>query len=121
MKASGNVIVVTGAGNGIGRAVALELLNRGATIAGVDLSTDGLAETIRLAGATGKNMSAHPLSITNRKLVAALPKAVIATHGQVDGLINVAGIIHKFKNKTGYHKRQGFRHDLTRVKVTSIK
>jgi large subunit ribosomal protein L21 len=30
-------------------------------------------------------------------------------------------IIHKFKNKTGYHKRQGFRHDLTRVKVTSIK
>ncbi|MEY4458248.1 MAG: 50S ribosomal protein L21 [Microbacteriaceae bacterium] len=30
-------------------------------------------------------------------------------------------IIHKFKNKTGYHKRQGFRADLTRVQVTSIK
>lgn len=30
-------------------------------------------------------------------------------------------IIHKFKNKTGYHKRQGFRADLTRVKITSIK
>ena len=29
-------------------------------------------------------------------------------------------IIHKFKNKTGYHKRQGHRSDLTRVKVTAI-
>jgi short-subunit dehydrogenase len=96
MKASGKVIVVTGAGNGIGRAVALELLGRGAKIAGVDLNADGLAETIRLAGARGKNMSAHPISITDRKLVTALPQAVIAKHGQVDGLINVAGIIQKF-------------------------
>lgn len=29
-------------------------------------------------------------------------------------------VIHKFKNKTGYHKRQGHRSDLTRVKVTAI-
>lgn len=30
-------------------------------------------------------------------------------------------IIHKMHNKTGYRKRQGFRHDLTRVKITDIK
>ena len=29
-------------------------------------------------------------------------------------------VIHKFKNKTGYHKRQGHRSELTRVKITSI-
>ena len=108
MKAQGKVVVVTGAGNGIGRAVALELLNRGATVAGVDLSAEGLAETARLAdastgaGASGgagsgaKKMSVHALSVADRKLVAALPGAVIKKHGQVDGLINVAGIIQKF-------------------------
>ncbi|NYJ79526.1 large subunit ribosomal protein L21 [Nesterenkonia xinjiangensis] len=38
-------------------------------------------------------------------------------------LENIRGtkvVIHKFKNKTGYHKRQGHRSELTRVKVTSI-
>jgi NAD(P)-dependent dehydrogenase (short-subunit alcohol dehydrogenase family) len=96
MKPQGKAVVVTGAGNGIGRAVALELLNRGATVAGVDLSADGLAETIQLAGVRAKNMSAHAVSVADRKLVAALPAVVIKKHGQVDGLINVAGIIQKF-------------------------
>ncbi len=96
MKASGKVIVVTGAGNGIGRAVALELLGRGAKVAGVDLSADGLAETATLAGGASANFSSHALSIADQKKVAALPKDVIAKHGQVDGFINVAGIIQPF-------------------------
>lgn len=96
MKPQDKVIVVTGAGNGIGRAVALELLARGAKVAGVDLSSEGLAETARLAGDRASDMSSHALNITEKKAVAALPGAVIAEHGQVDGLINVAGIIQKF-------------------------
>lgn len=96
MKASDKVVVVTGAGNGIGRAVALELLGRGAKVAGVDLSAAGLAETVKLAGGASVNFSAHTLSIADQKKVAALPQEVIAIHGQVDGLINVAGIIQKF-------------------------
>ena len=96
MKTAGKVIVVTGAGNGIGRATALELLSRGAMVAGVDLSAEGLAETAKLAADASARFSSHTLSVADRKQVAELPKAVIAAHGQVDGFVTVAGIIQKF-------------------------
>lgn len=95
MKVHGKVLVVTGAGNGIGREVVLALLNRGATVAAVDLSDAGLAETARLAGGTAA-MSTHVVNITDRAAVLSLPDAVIAAHGRVDGLVNVAGIIQPF-------------------------
>lgn len=97
MKVQGKVIVVTGAGNGMGREVVLELLKRGARVAAVDLSAEGLAETARLAGDPGERLSTHVVNVANLDEVAALPAAVIAAHGQVDGLMNIAGIIHKFK------------------------
>ena len=51
---------------------------------------------------------------------ASLAKVVV-TAEVLEDLRGPKIVIHKFKNKTGYHKRQGFRADLTRVKVTSIK
>ena len=51
---------------------------------------------------------------------AALAKVTV-TAEVLEDLRGPKIIIHKFKNKTGYHKRQGFRADLTRVKITSIK
>lgn len=95
MNVTGKVFVVTGGGAGIGRATVLELLSRGARVAAVDLNGDALEETAREADA-GERLSLHPLSITERKKMLALPKAVAAVHGQVDGLINVAGIIQPF-------------------------
>ena len=98
MQAAGKVVVVTGAGNGMGREVTLELLRRGAkAVAAVDVKQDFLDETVALAGEQGSKISTHVLDITDRAQVAALPAAVKAAHGQVDGLINVAGIIHPFK------------------------
>lgn len=95
MQITDKVFVVTGAGNGIGREVALELLRRGASVAGVDLREDGLAETAALAGA-GDRFSQHALDITDQEAVDLLPMQVTAQHGHVDGLLNVAGIIQKF-------------------------
>lgn len=95
MQVTGKVFVVTGAGNGIGREVTLELLSRGARVAGVDLRADSLERTAELAGADDR-LSVHATSVTDREAVAALPDAVVAAHGQVDGLINVAGIIQQF-------------------------
>ncbi len=96
MDVKDKVFVVTGGGNGMGREVVLGLLARGARVAAVDLSEAGLAETAELAKAPDGRLTTHALNVTDRKAVLALPKAVIAAHGQVDGVLNVAGIIQKF-------------------------
>lgn len=96
MRASGKVIVVTGAGSGIGREVALELLRRGARVAGVDIHADTLAETLGLAGEAGARMATFVLSVTDRAAVEALPGAVSDRLGPVDGVIHCAGIIQPF-------------------------
>lgn len=96
MIISNKVFVVTGGGNGIGRDVVLALLRKGARVAAVDVSETGLAETMSLAGAFGDHVSTHVVNIADRAAVEALPGAVVEAHGAVDGLINVAGIIHRF-------------------------
>jgi short-subunit dehydrogenase len=90
-------IVVTGAGSGIGRELTLQLLNRQANVAGVDINPTALAETGQLAGASENRFKGFPLDITNQELVSQLPGQVVAHFGTVDGLINNAGIIQPFK------------------------
>jgi NAD(P)-dependent dehydrogenase (short-subunit alcohol dehydrogenase family) len=96
MKAADKVMVVTGAGSGIGRALALNLLKKGARVAAVDLNAESLKETAGLAGDLKDRISVHVLNVSDRKAVEALPAQVIAAHGAVDGLINCAGIIQPF-------------------------
>ncbi len=96
MQIAAKVFVVTGAGSGIGRAVTLELLSRSAKVAAVDLHAQALEETARLASA-GDRLSLHTLNIADRGEVAALPDAVLDAHGQVDGLLSIAGIIQPFE------------------------
>ena len=97
MDIAGKVFVVTGGGNGIGREVVLGLLARGARVAAVDLSTDGLAETAALGGTAGERLEhAHRRHQRPHRRGGAA-RAVIAAHGQVDGLLNVAGIIQRVR------------------------
>ncbi len=95
MNPSGKVIVVTGAGSGMGREVALELLRRGATVAAVDVNGTTLAETASLAG-PGAAISTHVVDIADQSAVEALPGSVSARHGAVDGVVHCAGIIQPF-------------------------
>ncbi len=96
MKVTNKVIVVTGAGSGIGRALALALLSRGARVAAADLNETALEETAALAGLRRDQISAHVLNVADRPAVEALPAQVIAAHGAVDAIINNAGIIQPF-------------------------
>lgn len=96
MDVKNKVFVVTGGGNGMGREVVLGLLSRGARVAAVDLNEAGLAETAALATAPAGALTTHVLNVTDREAVAALPGTVVEAHGQVDGLLNIAGIIHPF-------------------------
>lgn len=95
MQLSGKTFVVTGAGSGIGRATALQLLGRGAKVAAVDVHADALEQTATLARA-GHRLSLHPMDISDLSAVGALPDVVLDHHGQVDGVLNIAGIIQPF-------------------------
>ena len=96
MKIPGKVFVVTGGGSGIGRALVLALLDKGARVAAVDIHADSLRETLELAGGEKAGLSTHVVDVSNRKQVEALPAQVLAEHQAVDGLINNAGIIQPF-------------------------
>lgn len=95
MKATGKVIVVTGAGSGMGRQVTLDLLRRGARVAAVDVNPKTLAETADMAKA-GDALAAFGVDVTDRAAVEALPQKVVDRFGAVDGVINCAGIIQPF-------------------------
>lgn len=96
MKVQDKVIVVTGAGNGMGKEQALQLLKKGAKVAIADINEAALNETIQLANVSSDRIFAHKLDISNKEEVFKFPELVISALGQVDGVFNNAGIIHSF-------------------------
>lgn len=95
MRIANKVLVVTGAGSGMGREVALEALHRGAKVAACDINDSTLAETATLAAAA-ERLSTHVLNVADKAAVEALPGEVVARFGAVDGIIHCAGIIQPF-------------------------
>jgi NAD(P)-dependent dehydrogenase (short-subunit alcohol dehydrogenase family) len=68
MKVRAKVIAVTGAGNGIGRELALHLLSKGARVAGIDLAPQSLEETAALAGGYAQDFAAFVADVSKRCL-----------------------------------------------------
>lgn len=85
------VAIVTGAGSGIGRAVAATLLRAGWRVALAGRRADALDETIRFAGAHAERALAIPTDVTQADSVRALFDATVARFGRVDLLFNNAG------------------------------
>ena len=83
--------VVTGAGSGIGRAVALTLAAAGATVAAVDINLDGAKATAAAIGEQGGAAQAFPVDVTSRASIEELQRAVDAELGCVDVIVNGAG------------------------------
>lgn len=94
MKVQGKTLVVTGAGNGIGREVSLQLVRLGAKVAGLDLSQNGLDETA--AQAKSEDFQGYKVDISNLSEVVVGKSQIDSKQGPIDGLINVAGIIQPF-------------------------
>jgi NAD(P)-dependent dehydrogenase (short-subunit alcohol dehydrogenase family) len=86
------VAVITGAGSGIGRSLALRLARRGHDLALCEINTNRLADVAREARALGARVSEHPLDVADAAAVAALPAAVEAEHGRVTAVFNNAGV-----------------------------
>lgn len=97
MKLSGKSVLITGAGSGIGREMALQLVRNGSRIIGGDIRAEALAETRALLDADiAENFIPHPLDVTDRAAVQALPELLIGKYGELDCLINCAGMIQPF-------------------------
>lgn len=94
MEIKNKVFVVTGAGSGMGRELTIQLVQKKAKVAIVDINDQSLKETARIVGES--NVSLHVVDITDRSSVEKLPELVIQQHGAVDGIINNAGIIQPF-------------------------
>ncbi len=87
-RVQGKVAVVTGAGSGIGRALAVELTRRGARVAGCDLDVTGLAETARRCG----ELYTAKVDVGDREAVFGFAAEVADHFGVVHQVYNNAGI-----------------------------
>ncbi|ORA82001.1 SDR family NAD(P)-dependent oxidoreductase [Mycobacterium malmoense] len=89
---AGKVAVVTGAGSGIGQALAIELGRSGAKVAISDVNLEGLADTERRLKAIGAPVKVDRLDVTEREAFLAYADAVNAHFGKVNQIYNNAGI-----------------------------
>ncbi|MGW4274817.1 SDR family oxidoreductase [Streptomyces seoulensis] len=91
---AGKLVVVTGAGSGIGRATALAFAERGADLALCDLDRDGLDRTAELARLLGAKAETHRVDVSDATAVQAFAAAVADAQGVPDVVVNNAGIGH---------------------------
>ena len=89
---SGKVVAITGAGNGIGRALALACAARGAQLALSDIKAEPLQETARLVKKSGGRAVIRVVDVAKREEVEAWAAAAAAELGGVDVIINNAGV-----------------------------
>lgn len=89
----GRVALVTGAGSGIGRASATLLADAGAHVVAVDIDGDAAAATAASITGAGRAASSAPLDVRDSAAVDRLVGGVVAEHGRLDVLANIAGVM----------------------------
>jgi NAD(P)-dependent dehydrogenase (short-subunit alcohol dehydrogenase family) len=89
---SGRVAAITGAGSGIGRALAHALARQGAHLALSDIDDPSLAETVAQCEGFGVKITSRHLDVADRAAVYAWADQVVADHGTVNLIINNAGV-----------------------------
>jgi butyryl-CoA dehydrogenase len=89
---AGRVAAVTGAGSGIGRALAEELAGRGAHLALSDIDEVGLAGTVARCEGRGVRVTSDPVDVADRGAVHRWADEVVAEHGAVNMIVNNAGV-----------------------------
>jgi NAD(P)-dependent dehydrogenase (short-subunit alcohol dehydrogenase family) len=89
---AGRVAIVTGAANGLGRAIADGLHRAGASLALVDIDADGLERASGELRGEGAEVEPIVADLADPDQVRAIPEAVVARFGRIDILVNNAGV-----------------------------
>ncbi len=95
MEIAGKTLVITGGASGIGRALAIEAMRRGASVAVADRDLEGAKETEALASAAAQpdtRCSVHQLDVSSLEQWQAFREEALGERGHVDGIINNAGV-----------------------------
>lgn len=92
MKLQNKIIAITGAGQGLGRAMAVHLAKEGARIAVVDLKQEHMDETKALIEAAGSEAHTYVCNVADEAQVEQTFAAIVADMGGLHGSINNAGI-----------------------------
>ena len=88
---TGHVAVITGAGGGIGSAIARGLAEKGCALALVDVSAGALNKAVSDLGACVGKVTRHVVDVTDREQMKALSETVISDHGGINLLIKQCG------------------------------
>src|SRR5580765_6581762 len=95
MTLADRVAIVTGAGNGIGRATALALGRAGADVAAVDINAAAAAETAAAVAALGRKSLALDADVGDLGAIDRMTRQVMEAFGQIDVLVNNAGVTRR--------------------------
>jgi 3-oxoacyl-[acyl-carrier protein] reductase len=93
MDVRNKTVVITGAARGIGRAIALQLAQRGANLALLDLNAGELESTRAQCAAEAVQARGYELNVADEGAVCAAMARIAADFGRLDGLVNNAGIL----------------------------
>ena len=91
-RSAGKVIIVTGAGSGIGQATAIRLAAEGGTVACADLFEDTAQKTVDTITEAGGTAFALGCDVSSAAAAEETVAAVFDAHGRIDALCNIAGI-----------------------------
>lgn len=93
MQLKDSVIIVTGGGQGLGRAMAEYLAGRGARLALVDLGQERLDEAVAACKAAGGDARGYVCNVADEQQVTDMVSQVAGEFGTINGLVNNAGIL----------------------------
>jgi NAD(P)-dependent dehydrogenase (short-subunit alcohol dehydrogenase family) len=92
MQLKDKVVIITGAGSGVGRASALLFAAEGARVVCADLQAAWADDTVALVAAAGGTATAVRCDVSNEEDVTAMVEAAVASFGRLDVVFNNAGI-----------------------------
>ncbi|HRP47874.1 MAG TPA: SDR family NAD(P)-dependent oxidoreductase, partial [Trueperaceae bacterium] len=93
MRLAGKTVLITGAGSGMGRAMAIRFAAEGANVYGADWNEQSLQGVIGEVTAAGGVMSGGRTNVADRAETEAMVAAAVAAYGKLDVLVNNAGVM----------------------------